>query len=160
MRRWNNIERCMERARDEHSLVCAALLAAAFGRLRRGLYGRRNSAAPSRTQTAVYPLLLLAFASVTSFVLPVTAGFAQEVRDMAARPDSRANGMDHALLAGLGLDSATIDSCQDAELLWRAVRELVLPGKLTERTQQRILRKIWAVDPDIADGSWLASDTN
>jgi hypothetical protein len=67
---------------------------------------------------------------------------------------------DRALLAALGLDLATIEQTDDAALLWRAVRELVLPGRVSETTQERILRRVWLADPQIHNGSRLDSPAN
>ena len=64
------------------------------------------------------------------------------------------------LLAAYGLDLATIEQVDDAALLWRVVREIVLPGKVSEATQQRILRRVWIADPAIRDASVDHSATN
>jgi hypothetical protein len=85
---------------------------------------------------------------------------AQERTSLSADAETPALGRDRALLAALGLDLATLEHAEDAALLWRAVRELVLPGKVSEATQQRILRRVWLVDPDIRRGSRVASQTH
>ena len=69
--------------------------------------------------------------------------------DDSADPSDR----DQVLLATIGLDLAVIEQADDHALLWRAVRELVLPGRVSEPTQQRILRRAWLADPSIRDGS-------
>jgi hypothetical protein len=51
------------------------------------------------------------------------------------------------------LDLAAIEQADDLALLWRAVRALALPGKVSEATQQQLLRRVWAIDPDIRHGS-------
>jgi hypothetical protein len=79
---------------------------------------------------------------------------------LTADAEAPALGRDHARLAALGLDLATLERGHDAALLWRAVRELVLSGKVSEATQQRILRRVWLVDPDIARGSQVDSATH
>jgi hypothetical protein len=82
---------------------------------------------------------------------------AQELTRTAAGADTRLQSRDAALLAALGLDLATVEQTADSALLWRAVRALVLPSKVSEATQQRILRRAWLADPDIRHGSYLDS---
>ena len=79
---------------------------------------------------------------------------------LTADAEASTLGRDRARLAAFGLDLATLEQIQDAALLWRAVRALVLPGKLSAATQQRILRRVWLVDPDIARGSFVDSTTH
>jgi hypothetical protein len=40
------------------------------------------------------------------------------------------------------------------------VRELVLPGRVSEATQQRILRRVWLADPSLRDASRIDSTVN
>jgi len=84
----------------------------------------------------------------------------QERTSLTAAREAPSLGRDRALLAALGLDLATLEQAEDATLLWRAVRELVLPGKVSEETQQRILRRVWLVDAEIRQGSYLDSPHN
>src|SRR5687768_3948722 len=79
---------------------------------------------------------------------------AQELTRTTADKDASAQSPDAALLAALGLDLAAIEQIDDSALLWRAVRALVLPGKVSEATQQRILRRAWLADPEIRHGSY------
>jgi hypothetical protein len=72
----------------------------------------------------------------------------------------RARARDRAALAAIGLDLARIEQTDDAALLWRAVRELVLPGRVSEATQQRILRRVWLADPSLRDASRIDSTVN
>jgi hypothetical protein len=53
-----------------------------------------------------------------------------------------------------------IEQCEDVALLWRAVRALVLPQRISVSIQQRILRRVWVLDPDIAKGSLYESEFN
>ena len=85
---------------------------------------------------------------------------AQETTRMTADADTGAPNRDAALVAALGLDLATIEHAENAALLWRAVRELVLPGKVSEATQQRILRRVWVADPAVRQGSYVESPAN
>ena len=82
---------------------------------------------------------------------------AQELTRTTSAADAGAPSPDAARLAALGLDLATIEQAEDAALLWRAVRELVLPGKVSEATQRRILRRAWLADPDTRHGSYIDS---
>jgi hypothetical protein len=83
----------------------------------------------------------------------------QEATRVAAA-DAAAPSRDRVLLAALGLDLAVIEQTGEVPRLWRAVRELVLPGKVSEATQQRILRRVWQADPDIRRGSHVDSQAN
>jgi Asp/Glu/hydantoin racemase len=85
---------------------------------------------------------------------------AQQRTTFTADAESPALSRDRARLAALGLDLSTLEQVTDAALLWRAVRELVLPGRVSVETQQRILRRVWLVDADIRQGSRLDSPTN
>jgi hypothetical protein len=91
--------------------------------------------------------------------LPSTGAFAQEKIAVATRALGTDAATDQARLAELGISMTAIEQCEDAELLWRAVRELVLPQRVSEPIQQRILRRVWVLDPDIAKGSLLESET-
>jgi hypothetical protein len=82
---------------------------------------------------------------------------AQETTRIAADADRGAPSADAAQLRALGIDLATIEQMDDAALLWRAVRELVLPGKVSVDTQRRLLRRAWSADPEIRHGSSLDS---
>jgi hypothetical protein len=64
------------------------------------------------------------------------------------------------LLTGLGLAPEAIESCDDANLLWRAVRELVLTQRISEPMQQRILRRVWIVDAEVRASSVVESTAN
>jgi len=79
---------------------------------------------------------------------------------MTSAADTNAPNDDARLLAAYGLDLATIEQAEDPALIWRAIRELVLPGKLSEGTQRRLLRRAWIADPDIRQGSYADSPTN
>lgn len=81
-------------------------------------------------------------------------------QELTASTESRMKDSDVAALAAFGLDPASIDTSDNLERLWSVVRELVLPGRVSEETQRRILRRIWTIDPEIANGSRVASDTN
>jgi len=168
-RRFSYVERCMERARDERFAVCAAAMSAAFRKVRRALTpsslealaasGRpRQSAFAPKPRKAVTAMLVAGAAafSIAAAAFPVP-GHAQE---LTANTERRTMDSDVAALAALGLDAASIETSDNLERLWRAVRELVLPGRVSEETQRRILRRVWMIDPDIANGSRVASDTN
>jgi len=111
-----------------------------------------NLAVP-RAGTCVAATILVALAAMPA-VPPLGA---QELSRTTARADVGAESTDAARLAFLGLDFAAIEQADDAGLLWRAVRELVLPGKVSEATQRRILRRAWLADPDTRHGSYLDS---
>ena len=83
---------------------------------------------------------------------------AQEVK-MTKLAESR-EAADGVLLAQLGLDAGAIETCTDVAALWRAVRELALPGRISEPMQQRILRRVWLADLEIRDASVDHSTTN
>ena len=103
-------------------------------------------------------------AAATALALCVSAAGVpargQERTSHTADSEAPALGRDRALLAALGLDLATLEQVEDAALLWRAVRELVLPGKVSEETQRRILRRVWLVDAEIRRSSHLESPTH
>jgi len=84
----------------------------------------------------------------------------QEYDSVSGSSEKAARSGDHTKLAELGLDPATLDRANDVALLWRAVRELVLPGRVSDDIQRRVLRRLWQVDPDIANGSYIESETN
>jgi hypothetical protein len=84
----------------------------------------------------------------------------QDKATMTADAEGAAPSLDAALLAGLGLDLAAVEQADDVALLWRAVRALALPGRVSEATQQRLLRRVWAIDPDIRHGSRIDSPAN
>jgi hypothetical protein len=160
VRNSRDIERCMERARDERAKDLGAMLSATCNhatRLIRGLARRIASGRPYIVLRSSPPMMAVAIAALT---LAPAAGLAEEGRDMVVGADHDANSTDRAMLARFGLDPGTIESCEDVEALWRAVRELVLTQRVSEPMQQRILRRIWALDPEIASGSLLASETN
>jgi hypothetical protein len=98
-------------------------------------------------------------AAAPAAVLPHTS-LAQQELPMMTRGEKQAEDADRAALAALGIDLAVIESASDPALLWRAVRELVLPGRVSEATQRRILRRVWVVDQDIATGSYVDSQSN
>jgi hypothetical protein len=87
--------------------------------------------------------------------VPPAAG--QETTRIAADADRGTPSAGAAQLRALGIDLATIEQMDDAALLWRAVRELVLPGKVSIGTQQRLLRQAWRADPEIRHGSVIDS---
>lgn len=151
-RRWSDIERSQQYARDLRSKRCAGYLARAFRRLRRS--PAQISALPAAlARTGAFGLaLLLAPIAMTDRVS------AQEANE--ARLAQPGGDLDHERLAALGIASATIDEERNVEALWRAVRELVLPGRLTVPMQQRILRRVWLADPDIRDRPVEDSATN
>ena len=84
----------------------------------------------------------------------------QERTSLTADAGMTAPSRDAAALAALGLDLAALEQADDATLLWRAVRELVLPGKVSEPTQQRILRRVWLADPETRHSSFVDSPAN
>ncbi len=100
-------------------------------------------------------IFALAAVYVVAWVPPVSA---QEVK--VTKLEESREMADGALLAQLGLDAGTIETCTDVAALWRAVRELALPGRISEPMQQRILRRIWHADPEIRDASVAHSTTN
>lgn len=110
-----------------------------------------------RVSTAC-PLLMAGIAALGGAIVPPRAAVAQEKLAVATRNSGPDATSDAARLAALGLPAAAIEQCEDAELLWRAVRELVLTQRVSEAAQQRILRRVWIVDPEIAHGSPLESD--
>ena len=92
--------------------------------------------------------------------LAVGPARAEEPTRVTADADVPSAERDRALLAEIGLDMARIEQSDDVALLWRAVRELVLPGRVSEATRQRILRRVWLADPAIRDASRIDSAVN
>jgi len=160
MRRWREVERAMNRARYLRADFCCGLFMAAFRWIRRDQRANRNHPSPGFAGTTMRVLLLsMAFVPVC-LMLPSGPCLAQEVREMAARIDGQGNSGDRALLTGLGLAPEAIESCDDADLLWRAVRELVLTQRISEPMQQRILRRVWIVDAEVRASSVVESTAN
>lgn len=157
-RRWQDLEGAMSRARDLRSRHCAALFAAGVRYLWRSVVARRTSAS-ARTKAAVCALMLAGPVALAESALPSRAAFAQEKFTVATRASGTDSATDQARLAELGISAGTIEQCEDVALLWRAVRELVLPQRVSEPVQQRLLRRVWLVDPDIANGSRVDSET-
>lgn len=162
VRRWCEIERYMESARNERSANCAAALSAVFGKVRLAFmltalaagklaFGRR----PRKAVTAIFVAASAAIATVAiGFPTPADA------QEWAANTERRMIDNDTAVLTAFGLNPASIEKTNDLERLWRAVRELVLLGRVSEETQRRILRRVWVIDPEIENDSSLASDTH
>ena len=115
---------------------------------------------PPRPWAARLLLKRLLMLGLAAAALPIDQPRAQEALEMTATERSSEPSADSVALAKLGLDLAAIDTSEDVERLWRAVRELVLPGRVAEATQQRILRRVWAIDPDIRSRSTVESTVN
>jgi hypothetical protein len=152
-RPWADIERNMERARDLRAATCAALAGGAFRRLLRALGRPHLGAAPAMRSAAALGCAI----AIGVAVMPDTAA-AQDARE--ARLERPAVDGDRAMLGALGIDAAAIEQCENVPALWRAVRELVLPGRLSEAMQQRVLRRVWLADHEISDAAASGSDTN
>jgi hypothetical protein len=152
-RPWADIERNMERARDLRAATCAALARAAFRGLLRRLGRPLLRAAPAMRNAAALGCAI----AIGVAAMPDMAA-AQEARE--ARLDRPADDGDRARLGALGIDAAAIEQCEDVPALWRAVRELVLPGRLSEGMQQRVLRRVWIADREISDAPASGSDAN
>ncbi|HEY7610931.1 MAG TPA: hypothetical protein VIF14_17010 [Alphaproteobacteria bacterium] len=158
VRRWCDVERAMNRAPDLRAKRRAELLAAGFRCLWQRVVARRNFT-PSHAKAAACALMFAGPVALGGVALPSTGAFAQEKIAVATRALGTDAATDQARLAELGISMTAIEQCEDAELLWRAVRELVLPQRVSEPIQQRILRRVWVLDPDIAKGSLLESET-
>lgn len=104
--------------------------------------------------------LLLASAGALAVLTTPNPAHGQEVTPVKRSGERMTAPDDSALLHEFGLDLATLDRSTDTGRLWRAVRELVLPGRVSEATQRRILRRVWLVDPDIAEGSRVDSEAH
>lgn len=157
--RWYEIERAMNHARDLRSRHSAVLLAAGVRYLWRSVTARRIFA-PRRAKAAICALIFAGSTALAGFALSSRTASAQEKIAVATRSSGAHAASDHARLAELGISAGTIEQCEDAALLWRAVRELVLPERVSEPMQQRILRRVWILDPDIANGSVLNSENH
>lgn len=152
--RWSEIERHIERARALRAEVRRRFVADAV----RGAWRRIDDKLRRLVRRPAHAALLFAL-GVAAAALP-QSGNAQEIAKMTADSETNGQARDLALLAALGLELAAIEQATDAELLWRAVRELVLPARVSEATQRRILRRVWLADPAICDGSAADSATN
>jgi len=104
--------------------------------------------------------LLLASAGALAVLTAPNPAHGQEATPVKRSGERTTAPDDGALLQEFGLDLATLDQATDTARLWRAVRELVLPGRVSEQTQRRILRRVWLVDPDIAEGSRFDSEAH
>jgi hypothetical protein len=157
---WRDLERAMDRARDLRALHCAALLAAAFHRIRISSFGRTSEVSPRRLHAAARAVLVACATALAAAVIFSGIVFAEEPRKMSARTANPSIIADDAVLAELGLTTAVIETCTDVDLLWRAVRELVLPNRISEPRQQLILRRVWVIDPDIGNSRSPVTDTH
>lgn len=104
--------------------------------------------------------LLLASAGALAVLTAPNPAHGQEATPVKRSGERTTAPDDGALLREFGLDLATLDEATDTGRLWRALRELVLPGRVSEQTQRRILRRVWLVDPDIAGGSRFDSEAH
>lgn len=111
---------------------------------------------PRARRSAAAALCIVAAAAVLAAPSPARG---QEVDKVSGSSERTAQSPDRAVLAQLGLDLAAIEQTTDVPLLWRAVRELVLPGRVSSETQHRILRRVWIADSDIANGSYVESES-
>jgi len=100
-------------------------------------------------------IIALAASCVIAWAPSATA---QEVK--TTKLEESRETADGALLAQIGLDASAIETCNDVAALWRAVRELALPGRISEPMQQRILRRVWLADLEIHGASVDYSATN
>jgi hypothetical protein len=148
-RRWRDIERAMDHARNLRAQMCADLAAGALRALRRALKLPKLGLPLSLGRAAVLLGLLALGLALMSGPVP-----AQDARQI--RLDGGAGESDKARLAALGLDADAIESATDVATLWRAVRELVLPGRVSETLQQRILRRVWMADEAIREAPIIA----
>ncbi|MFO0988540.1 MAG: hypothetical protein U1F37_14410 [Alphaproteobacteria bacterium] len=98
---------------------------------------------------------VLAFGGAST--APPTA--AQEIARLNDDAKVPTPNRDAAQIGACGLDLTTIEQATDADLLWRVVGDLVLPGKVGKATQIRILRRVWQVEPAFGYSSFLDSPT-
>lgn len=151
---WCKVERAMAHARVLRATHGWELFAAIFRAAWR-LRGRGGNRVPGPARAAI----ALAVLAVTALLAQPPRAFAQETGKMTASVDRDDIG-DQSLLAAFGLPADAIERCQDAELLWRVVRELVLTQRVSEPMQQRILRRAWLADPAVREGSFTDSAAN
>jgi hypothetical protein len=156
-RSWPDIERAMNRAWDLRSWPCAARLAP---RRMWKHFVARKVLAYVRAKVAACVLLLAASVAFSGFALSSRAALAQEKIAVAKGVSGPEAATDQARLAEFGLGLTAIEQCDDVALLWRVVRELVLPHRISVSIQRRILRRVWVLDPDIANGSRHDSEAN
>lgn len=122
--------------------------------------GQRKQEPPKSRAPAAFKAMLIAGLAIFVVAAIPNPSSAQGARPMTTRGQAATTDADRAALATLGLDLSAIEDCRDVALLWRAVRELVLPGRVSEVTQRRILRRVFAFDPEISQGSYVASPTH
>jgi hypothetical protein len=115
---------------------------------------RAGSNFQSKRKAAAATLFFGAVALSTVAIAFQSPARAQETTAHMERPMAET---DDAALAAFGLEATAIKTSDDPERLWRAVRELVLTGRVSDEMQRRLLRRVWTIDPDIANGSGLAS---
>ena len=154
-----DIERAANVARHLRPSHCAELAAPGLRRIRKHGVARKVLGS-GRAIAAASVLLLTAAGTFSGFVLSSVGALAQEKIAVATGPSGSDAATDQARLAEFRLGLTAIEQCEDVALLWRAVRELVLPQRISVSIQQRILRRVWAIDPDIANGSRNDSDFN
>lgn len=158
---WRDIERAMDHAHNLRAAHLGALVARGFCYLRRVTFGQKaQHASESRLGAMRCALLLAMAATLAGFVVASGSVPAQERMQITAGPSEKGDATDAARLGEMGLNAAEIETCEDAALLWRAVRELVLPQRISEPMQRRILRRVWIVDATMRNGSFVDSATN
>ena len=148
----------LDRAHDLQAPYIAGMPGQAARFMRTLVLGVPQRARGSRRSgIAEATMVLAAIAIIGSGAMSPIEVQAQET---ASRMDPPLNHDDGSVLAELGLNIANLEATDNLELLWRAVREVVLPGKVTEATQRRILRRVWAIDPDVAKSAWPADENH
>lgn len=91
-----------------------------------------------------------AVVAVYVIVLAVAVAGAAQAQQVSLRVDGwPAAGTDDDVLAAFGLSTQSIDQTNDTESLWRVVRDVVLPERVSAATGQAILRRLWQVDANL-----------
>ena len=174
-----NLDQAYERARNLRAAEIHRRLARAARSLRRLFAPRSPRTGAARRPAALAAVALLGAAGIVAIAVgaatpgdhaaervmkPERVSFVFTTTNLApasplAQPqDGRTEGQDRIVLAEYGLDLAAIETLREPDRLWRVVRDLVLTNRLTRPTQQRILRRVWAIEPAVAEPSWLNSE--
>jgi hypothetical protein len=104
---------------------------------------------PPAVEIAMRPHKLSAAAAIAESSAAISTTTSDDDSSLAA---------DRLRLAELGLDLARVESAEDLDALWHAIRNLVLTDLLTVPTQQRLLRRVWNIDSSINAAAWPNSE--
>lgn len=96
-----------------------------------------------------------ALPSFRTAALALTYALLLAIAAVSAASAQRPTAADDAALAPYGVSTQTVEDSTDEALLWRIVREVVLPGRVSAATEHAILLRLWQVDRSLAAADLL-----